>query len=244
MNIKTASAFLLGVAVIGMAGLVVWFVSRDAPSVSAQEVVERACAGMADVDSYDFIVTVKAEQGGVPFPETLTIKASISGKDYQTSITADDDGNQSASEGIKVGDMSYERTTGNPWRISEAPFQDIVSHLGQLGDSPVCPDLNNVTWKGEEELDGVKVTLYTSGDTSGVEKDALDDVDSSFQGLKHVSVHEYWVDSNGLLVQHREDRYTLSKHDGGSTLLRFLTLARFLDVGEPNIITAPVVGSP
>ena len=199
---------------------------------------------MANLDSYDFIVTVKAEQGGVPFPETLTIKASISGKDYQTSITADDDGNQSASEGIKVGDMSYERTTGNPWRISEAPFQDIVSHLGQLGASPVCPDLNNVTWKGEEELDGVKVTLYTSGDTSGVEKDALDDVDSSFQGLKHVSVHEYWVDSNGLLVQHREDRYTLSKHDGGSTLLRFLTLARFLDVGEPNIITAPVVGSP
>ena len=240
MSIKIASALAFGV-VIGMVALFVWLGNRDTPAVSAQETVEGVCSDMANLDSYDFIVTVKAEQDGVSFPETLTIKASISGKDYQTSITADDDGNQSASEGIKVGDMSYERTTGNPWRISEAPFQDIVSHLGQLGASPVCPDLNNVTWKGEEELDGVKVNVYTSGDTSGVEKDALDDVDSSFQGLKHVSVHDYWVDGNGLLVQHREDRYTLSQHEGGRTVLRFLTLATFLDVGEPNVITAPAI---
>ena len=95
--------------------------------------------------------------------------------------------------------------------------------------------------KGEDELDGVKVTVYTSGDTAGVEKDALDDVDSSFQGLKHASIHEYWVDGNGLLVQHREDRYTLSQYNGGRTILRYVTLATFLDVGEPNVITAPTI---
>ena len=83
--------------------------------------------------------------------------------------------------------------------------------------------------------------MYTSGDLSGVEKDALDEVDSSFEGEKHVSVHEYWVDASGQLVQHGEDRFTLVQYEGSRSVLRYLTLARFLDVGEPNIITAPAI---
>ena len=245
MNIKIASASLLGMVTMALASLSCSAeepasTATPIPQASAQEVVESACDHMEGVDSYDFMASVKAEQDGVPFPDALTVEASVSGKDYQISFTG---GDGSTSEGIWVGNKGYTRSTagGNVWEVSAAPLENIVSQLSQLGDSPVCPDLSNVSLKGEDELDGVKVTVYTSGDTAGVEKDALDDVDSSFQGLKHASIHEYWVDGNGLLVQHREDRYTLSQYNGGRTILRYVTLATFLDVGEPNVITAPTI---
>ena len=240
MRGRIISASVLGAVAIGAVALFLWLDNRDAPMVSAQEVVQTACGALAKIDSYDFIASVKAEQDGVAFPDTLTVKASISGNDYQVSFSA---GSDNTSEGIKVGDKGYVRSTagGNVWEVSEAPLQDIVSQLRHLGDSPICPDLSNVTWKADEELEGEKVTVYTSGDLSGVEKDALDEVDSSFAGEKHVSVHEYWVDASGLLVQHREDRFTLVQYEGSRSVLRYLTLARFLDVGEPNTITAPAI---
>ena len=121
------------------------------------EVVQTACGALAKIDSYDFIASVKAEQDGVAFPDTLTVKASILGNDYQVSFSA---GADNTSEGIKVGDKGYVRSTagGNVWEVSEASLQDVISQLRHLGDSPICPDLSNVTWKAEEELDGEKVT--------------------------------------------------------------------------------------
>ena len=56
------------------------------PPASAQEVVESACGHMEGVDSYDFMASVKAEQDGVPFPDALTVEASVSGKDFQISF--------------------------------------------------------------------------------------------------------------------------------------------------------------
>ena len=240
MGIRIASLLTFGIVAIGMVALFVWLDNRNTPPVSAQETVQRVCGDMDNIDSYDFIASVKAEQDGVVFPDTMTFKASVSGKDYQMSYTV---GSDNSSEFIKVGDMGYTRSSvdGNIWEVSKSDLQDIAPQLSALGDSPVCPEITNVLWKGEEELDGVKVTVYTSGDTSGVEKTALNDVDGSFQGLKHASNHEYWVDGNGLLVQHREERHTLSQHDGNRTVLHFFTLATFSGVGEPNTITAPTI---
>ena len=243
MNIKTASAFLLGVAVIGMAGLVVWFVSRDAPPVSAQEVVERACEGTAGFGSYDLISTMKIEEDGVPIEGTMTVKVSVEGKDFQAETTYPDG---SRREGIRVDDVDYERphALGDGWAVSKAKFADVTAYLGHLGSSPACPELTNVTRKEEEELDGVKVTVYTAIDAAGLDKAALEKMDTSFDGERHAKAHKYWIDGSEMMVQYWEDRYTLSQYDGSRALLRFTFTTKISGVGEPNIITAPVVGSP
>ena len=103
--------------------------------------------------------------------------------------------------------MDYERFTPGEagWRVSKTKFTDLTTHLEQLGVSPMCPDLSEVTQKGEEQLDGVKVTVYTAGDIDGVEKEDLEDLPSSFKGMKHASKHKYWVNERGLLVQHWKD---------------------------------------
>ena len=41
---------VLGVVAIGIASLFFWGSNRDSPTVSAQEVVARACEGMAGLD--------------------------------------------------------------------------------------------------------------------------------------------------------------------------------------------------
>ena len=94
------------------------------PPASAQEVVESACGHMEGVDSYDFMASVKAEQDGVPFPDALTVEASVSGKDFQISFTG---GDGSTSEGIWVGNKGYTRSTagGNVWEVSAAPSRTL-----------------------------------------------------------------------------------------------------------------------
>ena len=235
------SIAVLGVIAIGLASLFFWESNRDSPTVSAQEVVARACEGMAELDSYDMIVTMKVEQDGVPIDGTFTVKTRLAGKDFQTSFAYPDGG---VSEAIRVGDMDYERSTPGEagWRVSRTKFTSPTTYLEQLGVSPLCPDLSDVTQKGEEQLDGVKVTVYTTGDINGVEKEDLEELDSSFEGVKHASKYKYWVNEQGLLVQHWEDRYTFARAGEDSTMMRFTSTAKFSGVGEANTITAPDVG--
>ena len=241
MRGRITSVAVLGVVAIGLASLFFWESNQDSPTVSAQEVMARACEGMARLDSYDMIVTMKVEQDGVPIDGTFTVKTRLAGKDFQTSFAYPDGG---VSEAIRVGDMDYERFTPGEagWRVSKTKFTDLTTHLEQLGVSPLCPDLSEVTQKGEEQLDGVKVTVYTAGDIDGVEKEDLEDLPSSFKGMKHASKHKYWVNERGLLVQHWKDLYTFARAGEDSTMMRFTSTAKFSSVGEANTITAPNVG--
>ena len=238
----TTSIAVLGVVAIGIASLFFWGSNRDSPTVSAQEVVARACDGMAGLDSYDMITTMKMEQTGVPLDGTTTVKASVDGKDFQTSFTFPDG---SMVEAIRVGDVDYERFTPGEagWEVSKTEFTDITTPLEHLGGSPVCPVLSNVTLKGEEELDGVKVTVYTSEDINGVEKRDLENLGSSFEGEKHAKSHKYWVDGRGILVKYWEDRYTFAQFGADNAMTRFTFTTKFSGVGEANTITTPNVGS-
>ena len=138
MRGRIISGSVLGAVAIGAVALFLWLDNRDAPMASAQEVVQTACDDMAKIDSYDFIASVKAEQDGVAFPDTLTVKASISGDDYQVSFSA---GADSTSEGIKVGDKGYVRSTagGNVWKVSEASSPGRYLPTQTLGRLPYLP---------------------------------------------------------------------------------------------------------
>ena len=248
MRIRTALVFVLGIVVLAGGALFFWPDLDDEPPASAQVVVESACESLEKARSYDMSATLKGSGDGVPWP-AFTFKAQVSGSDYQSSLRATDG---SGEDIVRIGDTDYQRsiiTDGSGgviekgWQVSDTKLRDVDSWLSALGDSPVCPDLSDVLYLGDEQIDGVKVTHYASGDTDGSQKKALDALDSAFEGMKDVEAHEYWVNVDGQLVQHRLGLHSLSQ--GGGTDRRTLSaiaVTKFLDVGEPNVITAPTLG--
>ena len=215
----------------------------DEPQVSAQEAVERACADTVDLDSYDLLTTMKIEQDGLALDGSLTLKVSVEGKDFQME-NIDPEGRKN--EAIRVDGVDYEKPNpwGDGWAVSKTTFADVTAFLGHLGESPACPELGPVTRKGEEEIDGVKVTVYTATDAAGLDKAALEKMDTSFDGERHAKEHKYWIDESGLMVRYWEDRYTLSQYEGSRALLRFTFTTKISGVGEANTITAPTIPQP
>lgn len=251
MSARITMALSLSIALLALACLTLWMSLRsEGPSAaSAQEVVENACASMEKSQSYDMSATLKGSGDGEPWPVTFTFKAQISGNDYQSSLRATDGTGEDI---VRIGDTDYEKSlnsdgyggiTSRGWQISDSKIRDVDSWLGALGDSPVCPDVSGVLYLGEEHLDGVKVSHYASGDTDGLQKKELDEIDSAYEGLKIVEAHEYWVNTDGQLVQHRLELHSLSQGHGTErrTLSSFM-VTKFLNVGEPNTITAPTLG--
>ena len=239
---KRVSIAIGVVAALAPAAAIVWVALLDTPQASAQEVVEGACNQMNGVDSFDLYSVKKASLDGVPWEGTLVQKARISGADYHSQYTVEATGD--TDEIIRVGGKGYYRSNDNAWQVSDGPLQDTTSHLAALGVTPICPDLSKVTWKGEEELNGVKVDRYISGSAMAEEVAALNDVDSAFRGEKRIAVHDYWVDERGQLVKHRLEAHTLAQYDYGRGISVVTAETTFSGVEEPNIITAPVVGSP
>ena len=243
MNMKVTTALILGVALIAFLGFAVWLIgTRDSP-VSAQATVLRACTEMAKTDQYDFYSQAGGSENGVPYPGIIEGKGSVSGKDYDVTNT---DYNDQVLEIRQVGSNVYMRQgTDGVWMQRDVEARTPHDVLG-LGDSPICPDLTKVIQKGEEDLDGVKTIRYVSGDVYGSEKAELES-DSDFQGSKYIYFHEYWIDTSGLLVQHRAEIYLLQQNDPetsvtGRNVSEVFKLTRFFGVGEPNTITAPVIG--
>ena len=240
MRIRIASAFLLGVVVLVGAYLAIGLPPQVESQASTQEAVEGACSRMAKVDSYVMHTVIKEAVDGALRNDTITKKASISGEDYHSSYTLESTG--ATDEAIRVGGVGYYRTTpGNiGWQVIN-PLADTTAHLSALGDSPICPDLSKVTWDSEEDLNGVKVQHYVSGDISGEEANKLEDVAGDFRGEKQATRHDYWVDSEGQLVQHRMEAHTLAHYDSGRHIYTATVLSTFSEVGEPIVITAPAV---
>ena len=229
----------LGVmTLLAVIGAGAWLLAaREASPVSAEQVMQQTCEQMAGLDSYDTISTIKTTVDGTQENYTITLKASVSGKDYQMSVSSDD--SAVVDETRRVNGVGYYRSTSgsNEWQVSKGVYRDFDEYLSDLGATPLCPNIAGVTRKGEEELNGEKVTVYTSGDDITV----LDDLGKSFRGQKEASTHEYWVNSQGVLVQHRQNLYEVVRDDEGGETAHYLILTRFMDVGEANTITAPTL---
>ncbi len=244
MKIRSTATLVLGVALIALVGVGVWQTgSQDTPA-SAQEVMARACTEMAKTDQFDYSAHSEGTEDGVPYSYTIEEKGSVSGKDLHVTYSAND---EQINEFIRIGSDLYLRTeSDSAWTVRNVDAAvSAYDHLG-LGDTPICPDLTNVTRKGEEDLNGVKTTRYVSGDIDGSEKETLQ-ADGDFRGHKYIYFHEFWIDTNGLLVQHRMHFLLLSQRDQdtGETsrnISEGSRLSRFIGIGEANTITAPVLG--
>ena len=211
MSARAKIALPVILAVVALASLTLWTLLRSEgqPAASAQEVVESACDDLDKAASYDFIGTYKHTPPGGIGTFDMEIKGEVSGEDYHFEYTY---------EGTliralrRVGDKSYATQPGGVWELYNGRLQDfnVTLGAGALGDTPICPDITGVVFKGD------------------------------VKGLKNVQAHNYWVDVSGQLVQHQLDYFTMAQYDdiqiSNGTIVK-----RFLDVGEPNVIEAPII---
>ena len=171
--------------------------------------------------------------------EVFTLEASVSGDDYYAKYTASTDG--ATMELMRLAGQSYYRDSidGAGWEFLDFPLASIDRNLSVLGDTPTCPDLTNVTKVGDEVLNGVAVTKYTSGDGKPAPLAA------DFRGSKRGDLFEYWVDGRGQLLQIYNEHYIAAHYEGsaeGKTTGVYRITTTFSGVGEPNTITAPTLG--
>ena len=260
MSIRTALVLVLGFVLLAGGALFFWPDLDNEPPASAQEVVESACTSLDKVDDYDVFATVKGSSSESPehtVEGTYTFKAQVSGKEFHGQLL---NSNGTGEEYKRVGDSYYAKDTymgfdglvTKGWQVHDGKIRHIDSWLSALGDEPICPDVSGVVFQAEEQLDGVKVSRYASGDVDGSQEKELDTTDDAFRGDKRVLFHQYWVNADGQLVQHRLEFFTLWQSPAGDVQWGSPELERqtshgvmvmqFLEVGEPNTITAPVLG--
>ena len=246
MNIRIATAFLLGLATMSLASLSCSAeepapTATPAPQASAQ-VLEQACAKVTASSHFDLVQTVtrKPLDGGESDGTESTLH--VAGAEYHWTRESYDG---TKFEGIYAGGVGYRRDGSSPW--VEHKTLDHQSTAGSFGVDftaqgwSICPQLDLAEDKGwvekmgEENLDGVTTTVYaTSHDVV-----APSPTDANY--TINVALH-FWVDETGQLVQFRNvQRFPPSPVESipGFTVS---IVTKVSGVGEENVITAPVLG--
>ena len=241
MSTKTAVLAALGaVGSLVLVGAALWLALRDAPTVSAKEAVQAACEKMDYVNHYDMDATIKYVVDGVPDKEHFTLQASVSGEDYAAKWTASSDG--ATGEITRIAGKGYIRESidGRGWEIFPGEIPHINNHLGDLGATLACPSLDKVNLEDTEtDSDSFQVKRYSSG----IGAEGLADAPQNVHGHKESSAYTFWVDANGLLVKHLQERHQLATHRDGRVVHEVMTTTTtYSGHGEPNTITAPVLG--
>ena len=242
MNTRNAIVVALGVvAVLAVGGASLWLALRDAPTASAEQVMQQACANL---DDYDLNATITTELGGVVWEEVFTLEASVSGDDYYAKYTASTDG--ATMELMRLAGQSYYRDSidGAGWELLDFPLASIDRNLSVLGATPICPSLYGVTREGPEAagsaFGGSATTRYAAGEGSA---DALARAPTNVYGNRETSAHKFWVSGSGQLVQHRQERHEqLPLASGAFDHQITTTVTTFSGVSEANTITAPTLG--
>ena len=218
-------------------------VLRPVEPISAMDAMQSACGNLDTAKYYDGMSSMTISQDGVDLDETISGKFEVAGPDFSNSVKHLNAG--LSWEQVYVDGKGYMRDiiTNHEWQEAYYPLEATNEAFPMLGDTPGCPTLTNVTKVGDEVIDGVAVTKYTSGDGKGVLDEAL--LDEAFRGTKEADLHEFWVDGQGRLRQYYNEHYMVVHYEGsaeGKTTGVYRTLTTFSGHGEPNTITAPAVG--
>ena len=251
MNIRIASAFLLGLATMALASLSCSAeepapTATPAPQGSAPEAhaqdLSQACAKATASPYFDLVRTVTNKPSDGEAFERSEAKLHVAGADYHWTLQSHD-GNEN--EGIYVGGVNYRRDGSRPWVESKDPgYQSLANAFGvdfTAQGWSLCPHLEVAEDKGwvakigEENLDGVTTTVYsTSHDVV-----APSPTDANY--TINVTLH-FWVDETGQLVQYRQvQTHPPSPADNHPGVVATV-VTKVSGVGEVNTITAPTVG--
>ena len=214
--------------------------------------VQFACKGMPRVDDYDFTLTQQIPQDGDQGPRDVTMKARVSGDNYHLHYTFSPE--VGTLEFIQVNGMLYEREYqpdhpmyDNTWRVADYPTGSFTSFFGNVGDSPVCPSPDGLIFVREVQLDGTITRQFTTGEGPEIFDEPLDPQMQSLLGdyyTRDTSIHEYWLDGDGWLVQLRTNHWTLVVDRDDRQTHHATYVITLSGLGQPNIITAPALPPP
>ena len=232
-NRTTALVFLA--LAVGLAVGFAWWAIFVKNTVDAAEQLSSACVQTEAQESFDFrsaVRTPKWGEGNEVVLKTTTIDVRISGEDYHLVMTG---GGEPDSEAIGVDGVNYIRNADGEWELEKHGIVNIGwvlrlmnSKLHDVSGSTLCPTGGAaVRHVGARTLGGATAQLYTASETPKVPPG---------DPPAYVSrrTWDYWVGTDNLLRQVEQD-VTLST---GYTQEFRTTIS---GVGEPNVITAPVV---
>ena len=248
MSIKIAAALTLGIVVLAGGALFFWPDLDDEPQVSAQKAVENACADFGKVDAYDMTSRVVSYEtvgyGPEEFYGEWTGKGEFDGGDYHIA-GQEVGGDNSEVAHIRIGDVGYRRLTeeGNVWKELDRKLGDWTAFVQGMGSNPLCPTATDYRDLGSTTLNGEEVKRYTDAPVTGGQAYSLEELkEIPADGEGRRNTVEFWVNSNGELVQVYGTLWGGYIEDDVPVRYRITHTTTFFNLGEPNVITAPTLG--
>ena len=151
--------------------------------------------------------------------------------------------------------MGFDGLVTKGWQVHDGKIRHIDSWLSALGDEPICARMSFrgcVPSRGTVgRREGLAVCLREMLDGVAPRRNSTQPMMPS-EAISESFSDQYWVNADGQLVQHRLEFFTLWQSPAGDVQWGSPELERqtshgvmvmqFLEVGEPNTITAPVLG--
>ena len=212
----------------------------EVDGVSAQEIVENACA-LEKLASYDFTGESTLENFyRVGLTTRFTQEGRVNGNDYHLLISGEGD----TSETIQIADIGlYSRRLDqdgkwNPWQVeyfTEKVKAALANQSGRGGVFCGRSDLSEIKFNKDDVVDGVPVKRYTAYASHYVKAYGGDVTNG-----KDYEKIEYWIDAGGKPIRIDHEYLVATKdHDLKAVYVFYLT-----SFGEPNEIVAPQLLDP
>ena len=218
------------VALVAISGLIYWMLgSPESQRVDAAVAVKGACDKIELSGAYDAFLIVQERINGALQDEQLLFNINVSGDDYYAQIASTAD--SSTGELMRVAGVNYLKDAGiEEWVVVESDFADIF---------PACTKLGTISDLGETDIqDEVKADHYFATSTPTFLSTGREG-DEEF--AKHEELYEFWVSTDGQLVQHKREVISTETVNGEELRISLEHLFTFSGFGEPNAITAPIV---
>ena len=220
----------------------------EAPKVSAQDILLATCERTAKTD-FDLVMTMIGNFDGETVTEIHDVQVSRgSGTIYEDDIymyvTIF---GESSIEVIYVDEVMYHREQGGVWTLSDPQSRMSVAGLLRGYESPLwevemenslCPEFGPVAKVGEETVREVGENHYRLTATGvGAPEGPTGQVDeNTYISPGQDMTWDYWLNQDGQLLR-MEQVITQT----GRYPRQVLITTVVSDVGEPNVIEAPVV---
>ena len=233
------TTLMLLMAVVVVSAVVVSIVVRpfDWQRPSAEAAVTEACNKLASIGSYDAVARMTGTEDGVAKEPGLTMQSSFEGRNFHTRVTEEKGG--WSDEVISVDGTLY-------WRYGNETWSHSYGSEPTDANSPAfpwCTALGEAKDLGRSRTqDGVLASHYS--DASPLWATSTIFVEPPLEATpedtrRRSDLYEYWIDSDGRLVQFRHVAHVTDTVAGEPTIQEFSLLYALSGFGEPNVITAP-----
>ena len=227
------TALILGIW--AFAGVFAW--------IAIQNIPRTTCEQTEDEQDYDLFITHVATEGSFPPLITSNLDVRVSGEDFHAIITRE--GADEGEEHIAKEGEHYEKKVGEDWkRIEQTPTN--IGFIWYLIDSrPYYTQMPSEHVLCPVEGEDFRINKMSFGETLGPEFSWGHDWENNpWIDPAHAAAvpdtearWEYWPTIDGHIYKSFQSFKTV----GGEDWERMEITTEVSNVGEPNVITAPLV---